>query len=290
MKFSVSSYSFAKMIQAKEITPFDCIAKAKELGFDGIEFVDFIDILHIPEDERVEYAKKLKAEADRCGLEITSFTVAADFLTKENEVQRIKTLVDIGEILGVKRMRHDATSGYGFEVGKYKTFDSVVEQVAAACREVTIYAESKGITTMMENHGFFSQDSDRVEKLYNAINHPNFKILCDMGNFLCADEDPALAFAKLAPLAGYAHAKDFIFKSYNEPNPGMGSFQTRSGNYLRGTIIGHGNVPVKQCLYLLHKAGYDDAIAIEFEGVEDVITALTIGLDNLKRYWAEVTA
>ena len=131
---------------------------------------------------------------------------------------------------------------------------------------------------MTENHGFFSQDSQRVEKLYNAVDHPNFALLCDMGNFLCADEDPALAVARVAPYAQYVHAKDFIWKSYKDADPGEGAFRTRAGNFLRGTIVGHGNVPVQQCLHILKAAGFDGAIAIEFEGVETPCTALRIGL------------
>ena len=119
-----------------------------------------------------------------------------------------------------------------------------------------------GVLTMTENHGFFSQDSDRVEKLYTAVNHPNFALLCDMGNFMCADENPALAVARVAPYTRYVHAKDFIWRSYNDADPGEGAFQTRAGNYLRGTIVGHGNVPVKQCLHILKAAGYDGTIAI----------------------------
>ena len=51
---------------------------------------------------------------------------------------------------------------------------------------------------------------------------------------------------------------------------------SRAGNYLRGTIIGHGNVPVKQCLHILKSAGYDDTISIEFEGMELPEDALRI--------------
>ena len=109
-----------------------------------------------------------------------------------------------------------------------------------------------------------------------------------MGNFMCADEDPSLAVARVAPYTKYVHAKDFVWKSFYDADPGEGAFQTRAGNYLRGTIIGHGNVPVKQCLRTLKAAGYDDTIAIEFEGMEDPIDALRIGLVNLKRYWEEV--
>jgi aldehyde:ferredoxin oxidoreductase len=37
----------------------------------------------------------------------------------------------------------------------------------------------------------------------------------------------------------------------------MGWFRSRSGNYLRGTVAGHGAVPIAQCVYILKKAGYD---------------------------------
>ena len=42
MKFSVSMYSYMQKIRSGEATPFELIAKTKELGFDAIEFVDFI--------------------------------------------------------------------------------------------------------------------------------------------------------------------------------------------------------------------------------------------------------
>ena len=67
---------------------------------------------------------------------------------------------------------------------------------------------------MVENHGFYVQDSERVEKLYAAVDNKNFGLLTDMGNFLCADEDPASAFARVAPYAYYVHAKDFIVKPF----------------------------------------------------------------------------
>ncbi len=160
--------------------------------------------------------------------------------------------------------------------------------LADACREVTIYAQSKGIRTVVENHGFFCQDSDRVEKLVNAVAHENFGLLCDMGNYLCVDENPAAALSRTAPYAFYAHAKDFIVKSGRESNPGKGFFMSRGGNYLRGTIVGHGNVPVKQCLSILKNAGYDGCVAIEFEGMEDNLVGLEIGLENLRRYIGEL--
>lgn len=281
MKVSVSSYSFYKLMAKNEITQFGCIAKAKELGFDGIEFVDII-----PHDGSSveEYAKKLRAECERLSLPITNYTFGADFLNGSDgdtkaEIERVKKQIDIAEILGAKSVRHDATQGL-----PRKSFQAVLPRLADACREVTQYAKTKGIKTMIENHGIFSQDSDRVEMLMNAVDDENFGWLCDMGNFACVDEASNIAFGRAARYAFYAHAKDFIIKSGMEPNPGKGFFKSRGGNYLRGTIIGHGAVPVQQCISILKLAGYDGFLAIEFEGMEDVYDGLSIGLENLRRY------
>lgn len=294
MKFSVSIYSFFSAIRKGVITPLECIAKAKELGFEAVEAVDFVNFGDCKtQEERLQRAKEIKAEADKYGLEVSSLAIGADFINgsdgnREREIARVKEYVDVAAALGAPRMRHDITQGYPKDSGKYCSYESLIPSLSEAVREVADYAAGKGVMTMTENHGFFSQDSDRVEKLYTAVNHPNFALLCDIGNFMCADENPALAVARVAPYAKYVHAKDFVWKSFYDANPGEGTFQTRAGNYLRGTVIGHGNVPVKQCLRTLKAAGYDGTIAIEFEGMEDPVDALRIGLANLKRYWAEV--
>ncbi len=290
MKVAVSSYSFSRMIISGEITQLGCIEKAKELGFDAIEIVDII--AHDGSSPK-EYAKKLKEEADRVQIPISSFTFGADFLNGSNgdfdaEVTRIKEMIDIAEILGAKNVRHDATTGYSKEDRKYRGFDDVLPVLVAGCRQVTEYAKTKGIRTTVENHGFFCQDSDRVEKLVNAVANENFGLLVDMGNFLCADEDPSIAVGRVAPYAFYAHAKDFHVKSCMAPNPGAGFFRSRNGNYLRGAIIGHGDVPVKHCLTALKNAGFDGYLALEFEGMEENILALKIGLANLRRYISEI--
>ncbi|MDD6031934.1 MAG: sugar phosphate isomerase/epimerase [Oscillospiraceae bacterium] len=285
MKFSVSIYSFMQYLRDGRMTPADCIVKAKEMGFDAIEFVDFV----FPEGEDpVEFARKMRAVADEQGMAISNFAVGANLLDGDvaATIAKVKQKIDLAEIMGCPTLRHDVANAPAAPT--WKGYDTVVEQLAEACREITEYAKTKGIKTMTENHGYFSQDSLRVEKLINTVANDNFGQLVDMGNFLCADDDPVLAVGRCAPYAFYAHAKDFIVKSGNGTNPGEGFFPSRGGNYLRGTIIGHGDVPVVQCLRALKLAGYDGYIAIEFEGMEDCIQGISIGLANLKRYVAEV--
>lgn len=283
MKFSVSSYSFQKLLNNGTYTQRELISVAKDMGFDGIEFIDLM-----PEDGMTDllYAKVLAHEAAKVGIEIVAYTIGADFLKKDpdSEVERLYGQVDVTEALGAKLMRHDATGGFPESEAKYKSFDGALPVLADCCRRVTEYAEKKGISTMVENHGYFCQDSTRVERLVNAVNHPNFGLLVDMGNFMCADDEPAAAVGRVAQFAKHVHAKDFILKSGNGPDPGDGFFRTRGGNYLRGTVVGHGAVPVYRCVQTLKRSGYDGYVTIEFEGVEDNLWAIKTGLENLKNY------
>ena len=288
MKVSVSSYSFSQKMQTGELTQFDCIAKAKEMGFDAIEFVD---ILPHDQSSKEEYAVRLREECQRLDMPVSNYTVGADFLNGSDgdlqaEIERVKREVDLAVLVGAHSMRHDATGGFKPGERQFRGFDAVLPRLAEGCRAVTEYAAGKGVKTMVENHGFFCQDSERVEKLVNTVAHENFGLLNDMGNFLCADEAPAVAIGRVAPYAFYVHAKDFLVKDAAAPNPGDGFFRSRNGNYLRGTIVGHGDVPIQHCLSALKIAGYDGYVAIEFEGVEDAYFALKTGLDNLRRYIA----
>ena len=285
MKYAVSCYSFSRLISRGEITDIECIKKAKELGFDAIELVDGTNF-GSDQSQWLPHALELKKAADEAGIEIVTLCVGADLLKGDEEIDTLKKYVDVASAIGIKKMRHDITGGRSGK--EYKSYSEVVPVLSERVRKVAEYAETKGVMTMTENHGYYSQDSERIEMLYNAVNHKNFGVLCDLGNFMCADENPVEALARLAPFAIHVHAKDFIYKPFDSADPGDGYFRTRSGNYLRGTIVGHGAVPVKQCLYQLKKHGYDECLVVEFEGLEEVYTAVQIGLNNLKKYWNEL--
>ena len=283
MKTSVSTYSFGGYVESLGI--FGVIDKAAEMGFEGIEFV----YGGWTENYNLELAKKIGEYTASKGLVACSACTGADFINGSNgvledEIKRLHTDVDFAAALGVKNMRHDTAYGYA-GVRKYSIgFDDALPRIAKGCLEVTKYAEQKGVGTMTENHGYFAQDSVRVEKIINAVANPNFGALVDIGNFMCADENPNMAVGVMAPYAKHVHAKDFHFKSGMEVNPGSGWFQTRAGNYIRGAIIGHGNANVAQSLGTLKHSGYDGFVSIEFEGMEDNLKGISVGLENLKRF------
>jgi sugar phosphate isomerase/epimerase len=290
MKIGVSSYSFCRLVQNGTLSQLDVVSKAKEMGFDVIVF----STLSLPEEETaLSFAPKLKEECDRVGIEIGSYTIGADFINGSNgnldaEIERLKDEVRVAKILDVKAMRHDVTYGFKPEYRGPRGFEYALPTLVKGCRAVTEFAESLGIRTMVENHGFFCLDSERVERLINEVGSKNYGALIDIGNFLCADEDPGKAVGRMAPYAFHVHVKDFHTKPGTAPNPGKGWFRSRGGNYLRGAIIGHGDVPVVQCLQILKNAGYNGIISVEFEGLEEPLTGIAIGLENLRRYVNEI--
>jgi len=262
----------------------DLLRLAKDMGFDGIEFTDLRAPDHMSESD---YASLIREESEKLSFPVVNYTVGADFLNAESaeaEAQRLCQKADIAKILGAFGMRHDATGGWRGAEKTYKTFADALPLLADGCRRVTDYAKTLGVVTMVENHGYFCQDSVRVEQLVSAVGHENFGLLVDIGNFLCADDPSVTAVGRVANFARHVHVKDFHVKSGCEPDPGQGWFRTRAGNYLRGAIVGHGNVPVTQCLSAFRAAGYQGFASIEFEGMEDNLPALEIGLENLKRY------
>lgn len=283
MKIGVSSYSFQQLISAGKETQLSVMKIAKDMGFDGIEFTD----LNAPEGvTEAQYAEMIREESERLSLPVTAYTISANFLNDAGvhaEVERICRKVDVAEILGAKNLRHDAAWSVPEDIRAFAGFEQVLPVLVDGCKRVTEYAQSKGITTMIENHGFFCQDSERVEKIINGVGSANFGVLLDVGNFACADENSALAAGRLAPYVKHVHAKDFHIKSGNSFDPGKGFFKSRGGNYLRGSIIGHGDIPVRQCLSIVKNSGYDGFVSIEFEGLEDCLKGIEIGFENLKK-------
>jgi sugar phosphate isomerase/epimerase len=269
------------------MTQLDAVVKAKELGFDAIEFTDLMkDTL----EEQLEYAKEIRAKADEVGIDICAYALGANLYQGSDEknaaeVERLKGQLNVAKVLGAPVVRHDVCYREKDENGKVTSFGKMLPTIAKNARAVTEYAATRGIKTCTENHGFIAQDADRVEALYNAVDHENYGLLIDIGNFACADECSVKAVSRLAPYAIHVHAKDFHIYPFGESAPeGIKSFTSRGLKTLAGCAIGDGDIPTKQCIAILKKAGYDSYLTVEYEGSEDCIEGIKKGLAALKSY------
>ncbi|MBQ8813415.1 MAG: sugar phosphate isomerase/epimerase [Lachnospiraceae bacterium] len=283
MKIGVSSYSYSQYLKSGRLDLISVIRKAADMGFEAIEYTD------LPKDEpenRIALAKQIKAEAAICGLELSAYVVGGNLLCETDEAQRVeierlKGELDIAKVLGVKLFRYDVVRRLPLR----RSFESVLEGVVPAMRQIADYGQSLGIMTMIENHGYAFQDYDRVEKIYHAVNHENFGLLLDIGNFLCADQDNVMCVSRLAHLACHVHLKDFDILDYYSGESAENCFKTRACNLLRGTAVGHGAAKTAQCLSILKEVGYDGYVDIEFEGPEDCVDELERGLAFCREFF-----
>lgn len=285
MKLGVSSYSFSKYLAATKCGYIEICNIAKEIGFSGIEFINLKSEKWGETGDEIETAIKIKNHCRKIGLDIIAYTVGANLLSEniDEEMATRKHCVDVTEALGAPLMRHDVV----YKLPDGVTYLDVIPQLVPLINEISEYAKAKGIMTCSENHGYIFQAPERVKALIDAVNNPNYRWLCDMGNFLCADSDPLEAVKIAAPYAIHVHAKDFLFKSKDEEKPAGFGITTVGGNYLRGTVAGHGIVPIKACVDVLKNAGYDGWLSLEFEGAEDNLDAIRNGFENLKRFVGE---
>ena len=272
MKTCVSTYSFGRYLEQLGIA--DTIRKAAEMGFDGIEFVEGSWM------RTANAAEIVRKTCEEVSITPVALCVGADFLGDNDEVERISALIRFAKEIGVPMLRHDIVySDHGL------SFDEIIEKVAPKIRRIAEYAASMGVHTMTENHGFVSQDAHRVKALIEAVDHPNFGALIDIGNFLCADEYAPDSVKTLLPYAIHIHAKDFFVKPADGENPGNGWFKSRGGTYLKGSIIGEGDADAAKSIALIKESGYDGFITVEFEGAEDNLVGIRQGLANLRRFW-----
>jgi sugar phosphate isomerase/epimerase len=290
MKLAVSTYSLSRWRTEQHKTleqSLDWIAA------NGVRAVEFTGIGE-ESDHLLRRAAALRKRCEKLRLKPIGYCVNAELLVpparQKQAVAQLKHQVDVAEALGVPSMRHDVTRGFGAHskgVRTAKTFDGALKVVVPAIREVADYAQERGIKTSLENHGFYMQEARRVEKLIKAVDHPNFGLTIDLGNFLCVNDDPVKAVRRLGKFVILAHAKDFHVRPKGRM-PASGWFATPTDLALRGAICGHGVIDVPAQLRLLKQAGYDGYLSLEFEGMEEPTSAVRLGLEYLKSELAKL--
>ncbi|MCM3135920.1 sugar phosphate isomerase/epimerase [Paenibacillus polysaccharolyticus] len=287
MKVGLSTYSLQQALDRKELTVPDAVRWIAEQGGQHVEIVPMGFSL-IDDPALIE---EIKATAREFGIDISNYAIGANFAvqesdeTLEEEIQSVMRHVDVAAALGVKRMRHDVAFRPAPE-GTVAQFEADLPVLVKACQRIADYAAGFGITTSVENHGYYVQSSERIQRLLHETGRENFKTTLDIGNFLCVDEDPVSAVKNNIAHASIVHAKDFYWRPSTR-NPGEGWFQTSHGNYLRGAIVGHGDIDMPEVFRVMKRSGYDGYISVEFEGMEDCRTASRIAMDNVRRLWDE---
>lgn len=294
MKFGFSSYSFHQRLSTNDMSLFDVIDWVAESEGEHLELAVLTNSADstIPTIESdPDYVAAVKAKAAERGVTLSNLAIGAVFDSGDPaataaEVKRVKAYVDLAASLGITLLRHDVVAHKPVTGDDTPVFDRALPAIVDAAKEIAQYAAGHGITTSLENHGFFVQSSDRVRRIVHAVDEPNFKTTLDVGNFVCVDEDPTAAVPANLAYASIVHLKDFYIRPADQ-DPGEGWFRSRGGKYLRGAIVGNGDIDLRSVAASIKASGYDGYASVEFEGHEDCLLGCTRGIANAKRLYAE---
>ena len=277
MKFSFYS-GFTRAL--KERGAAGSVAYARELGFCAVE------ALPTPYLSTEEQARELKTALDNEGMIMSCFSAGVSLFgegAQKNE-ESLYRIIDLAHILGAPYVHH--TLGGGLTTRKFgtPTFEEVFDEVVERAGRVSDYAKQAGIRTLYEDQGYFFNGADRFDRFLTALNRENTGVCADFGNSFYFGENPEHFIARNTSRIYNVHFKDYIRKGGNEPAPGEGWHQSVDGDFLRGTVVGHGIVNFVTCLRMLAQSGYDGYYASEFEGPEPFEWATKCGLKNMEYY------
>ncbi len=274
MKLGVSTYCFRKLMASGEmdlIAVLDWVA-ASPAGHIEIAAVDGDYYL-----EHDEVVRKAAVHATDVGVPIVNYLVSGDLRSAEDkEIDKLRRQLDVAHRFGARIFRHDVAP-WAWREQDQAEFESTFEQVVIGCQAVADHAAELGIVSTIENHGFFMNGSERLARLVHAVDRPNFRVTLDLGNGLCVGEVPGKTAAGLLDLAASVGVKDFHIR---RTAPGDGWLKTLAGDYLLGTISGHGDLDLPGLLALVGTKP-DLPISLEFEGPEAVPEAIERSLKNV---------
>ncbi|MBL0027162.1 MAG: sugar phosphate isomerase/epimerase [Saprospiraceae bacterium] len=253
IKISLAEWSYHRALQDKKMDNLDFAAKAAQLGFKGIEYVNkfFKD-----KAQDTLYLNKLNEKATAAGVKQLLIMIDdegdlgdTDAIKRNEAVQNHHKWVDAAAYLGCHSIRVNAR-GKGSR-------EEVAEAAVLALSELADYAATKHINVIVENHGGYSSDGSWLSSIMSKINKPNAGTLPDFGNFCitsetmeggktkCIEEyDRYKGVAEMMPYAKAVSAKSHDF--------GELGFETKT-DYLR-------------MLEIVKNAGYKGYLGVEYEG------------------------
>ena len=280
-KLSLAQWSLHNAIQKGDLNPYDFAAKAKELGFEGIEYVNqlYKDVTEAKDKNSAlkQFIAQSNAQAKVHGVENILIMIdgegdlAVPSVSKRNKaIENHKTWVEVAAAMGCHSIRINLFGERDEQAWKAQSAESM--------RKLGEFAAPYKMNIIVENHGYLSSNAALVMEMLDEVNQSNCGTLPDFGNFClerkggerwganCVKEyDRYKGVEELMPRAFAVSAKSHDFDAQgNETNT----------DYLR-------------MLKLVKSAGYNGFIGVEYEGsglseVDGILATKNLLLEKAK--------
>ncbi|MEO6808473.1 MAG: sugar phosphate isomerase/epimerase family protein [Isosphaeraceae bacterium] len=272
----VSTYSFWQF-RGERLGIEQCIEKAAEMGFDGVE------VLHVQmSDDSNPALQRIKRRAHSLGLSLMGFSTHQGFVSPDKalrleNVQKTLHQIDLAYRLGIPTMRINTGRW-----GTTKSFDDLMAHkgiepaleghtdeeafgwVIASIEQLLPRAEECGVVLGLENHWGLGRTAEGVLRIVEAIKSPWLRMTLDTGNFLERPYEQMDAMATSPVGIALVQAKTYF---------GGGRWYTLDLDYARIAAI-------------LSAHAYRGWISLEFEGNEDASTGVPRSLAMLRTHFS----
>ena len=280
-KLSLAQWSLHKAIWEKTLNPYDFAAKAKELGIDGIDYVNqlYTDVTKATNKNNAlkQFIAQSNAAAKEQGVENVLIMIdgegdlAVPSQSERNTaIENHTTWVEVAAAMGCHSIR--------INLFGERDEQAWIAQSAESMRKLGEFASSYKVNIIVENHGYLSSNAQLVMKMLDQVNLSNCGTLPDFGNFClereagkrwgakCIKEyDRYQGVEELLPRAFAVSAKSHDFDAQGNET------QTDYGRMLQ----------------LVKNAGYNGFIGVEYEGsglaeVDGILATKNLLLEKAK--------
>ena len=269
------------------------IELAVKLDIDGLEW--YAGFLEMADDRNWA---GFRQQVESHGKSIPMMCCSPDFTHpdrefRKNEIEKEKFWIDMTHALG---------GSYCRVLSGQKRPELSIEEgidLAAECIEACLpYAQSKGVTLIIENHykddfweyPEFAQKMDIFSRLVDKIHHPSFGVNYDPSNTYLAGEDPIELLKKVSHRVVTMHASDRYLKegTIEDLRREEGGAQGYAKRLSHGEI-GKGLNDYDAIFTELKRVGFDNWISIEdgVDGMDQLERSVAFLRRKIGEYWPE---
>ena len=259
-KLSLAQWSLHNAIWKRQLTPYDFTAKAKELGFEGVEFVNqlYPDVMKAKDKTAAlkQFISKLNAAAETHEIKNVLIMIdgegdlAVPSLSERNQaIENHKVWVETAAAMGCHSIRINLFGERNEMAWKAQSAESM--------RKLGEFAAAYNINIVVENHGYLSSNAALVMEMLAEVNLPNCGTLPDFGNF-CLEREAGKRWgaACIREYDRYQGVKELLPKAF--------AVSAKSHDFDQAGNETH--TDFKRMLQLVKDAGYTGFIGVEYEG------------------------
>ncbi len=269
MKLAMCHYSLHRRWKDEDWDIDRLTDEVAALGIDGIDY--HVGLLGTQEGT----VERIRAALERTGLVLSGFSLSTNFnlpdaAAFDAHIEDTLSWMRLAEELKAPACR---VFGGGADRGDPKAVADGLERVLRALRVLAPEAERMGLVLALENHGGLPCTGEEQVEVIEAVDSPAVKATVDVGNYMQGGQSGVEGTEAAARQAAYVHVKD---------NKVLAAPDDR-GRTFEACTIGDGDVDIPACLRILKEAGFDDFVALEYEGTEPEETGVPRSVEYMKK-------